>query len=268
MAYESNYLRRIVTVIVGDTTTIISDDVENASFLIIIRKTDGVDKKTWGYVTSGQNVSYLKQFLSDNGVTLTSTIESFINQCASYQGARVIVDTKTFEGDKSQLCWGVTFRNAEDIFFRDRWNYSPHINDDNVPIRGGIKFVYDLNQDKFVTLKVYEGTDYEGTENPNVVFNIADDDSLTIVDNQLCSHRFIPADATTLDNLSEIPSMYKERFPTEIQQVLSLRTEALEDSGIMMSFKVAERQSRNQGYLYASFFRRKIRKQPLFPPLS
>ena len=268
MAYESNYLRRIVTDIVGDTNAVVSDDVENASFLIIIRRTDGVDKLTWGYVTSGQNVSQFKQFIADNGVVLTPTIESFINQCASYQGARIIVDTKSFEGDKSQLSWGVTFRRQEDIFFKDRWNYSPHINDDNVPIRGGIKFIYDLTQDRFVTLKVYEGTDYEESVNPNVVFSIAEDDTLTVVDNQLCSHRILPGDATTMDDLSDITDMYKDRFLTEIQQAMDLRTEAFDDKGIMMSIKVAERHTRNQGYLYVSFYRRKIRKQPLFPPLS
>jgi hypothetical protein len=269
MTYSSNYLRRWVEDVVGDTTTIIADDVEDACYLCIVRKTNGVDKKTWGYVTAGSNVDMFHKFLTDNGVTLTTTIRNFINQCAAPRGARIVIDTKTFEGDKTQLCWGVTFRRQEDIFFYDRWNYSPHITDENVPLRGGIKFIYDLTQDKFVTLKVYEGAATDGVENPNVIFSIADDDSLTIVDEQMCGHLSLEHD---LESITEIPTPYNSRFANEIPIAIALRDEAKNANGTTLALKLAERGSRTQGYFYSGFLRRKIHpdenKQPLFPPLS
>lgn len=266
MSYTSNYLRRWVEEICGDTTTVIADDVEDACFLCIVRKTTGVDKKYWGYVTSGSNVNMFHKLLTDNGVTLTPTITNFINQCAAPKGARIVVDSKSFEGDKSQLSWGVTFRREEDIFFYDRWNYHPYVEDAAVPIRGGIKFIYDLTQDKFVTLKVYEGTIHDRVENPNVVFSIADDDSLTVVDEQLCGHLSLEYDVASID---EIDPPYNERFADEIPIAIAMRDEAKNTHGTTLALKLAERGSRNQGYFYSGFYRRKVQnKKPLFPPLS
>lgn len=266
MSYTSNYLRRWVEEICGDTTTVIADDVEDACFLCIVRKTTGVDKKYWGYVTAGSNLDMMHKFLTDNGVTLTPTVTNFISQCAAPKGARIGVESKSFEGDKSQLGFGVTFRRAEDIFFYDRWNYHPHVEDENVPIRGGFKFIYDLNQDRFVTLKVYEGTIHDGAENPNVVFNVAEDDSLTVVDEQLCSHLTLEPDVSSVD---EIPPPYNSRFADEMPIAFAMRDEAKNTHGTYLSFKLAERGSRNQGYFYSGFYRRKVQnKKPLFPALS
>jgi len=245
-------LSRIVKEIVKDDTTFVGEYIDENTGTIIIRK--NASETSFGITVRGSDVQHLFQFAIDNGQVLTDKLKTFMEKCGVHKGARITYDSRSFKNDKSKVWLGLFFRDPSDLFFLEQWDFSHLLDPATVARNGAIKVCFDLNEDRFVTLKIYDGSDQPGVSTVNYTLAIDENDNLTEIETQHCQH-FRPA---TL-NEEDLNPHFSERFETEIQDMINFNNQVkdeLEQRVWGFYYAFAERLNRTQGYFYITAYSR------------
>lgn len=262
--------------VIGDNDVVINQHVENACQTIIIRKNDN-EPTTFGLTLRGSMVETFFQYAEDNDQVLTENLKTFMKKCGSYKGSRISYDSRSFI-DKNIVYFAMFARQLSDMYYLDRFDFTPWADAENVAQYGAVKFAYDLSQDRFVGIKAYQGDSGDGdveeanlefveldedsklhdisVNTYNYIFSIDENENLSLIDTQLCSHyrTSLPLSDPKMDQY------YVSRFENEMVGVSSIATEFLNDETNRFGyyFAFAERASRNQGYFYVTSFSRPV----------
>jgi len=256
-------LRQLITDVCKDTTTVVGDNIIEDVYLMTMRKRNTEDDnstKEFALIFTEENRSERAlQYLQDNNVNVNDELRNFITSLGVAHGGKLAIGSASFI-DRQTINFGATFRSDGDVPFKDRFPYSEYANINDICIRGGFKFIYNLNTEKFETFKIYFQA--PGTADSNgKTFNVEDDESLTLVDTQICTHTNVDED-TDLDSISEFYS----RFTTELNYAHELN-EIRNGREHYLNFKLTERDNREQGGIGFLLFSRPLPNQSLFPDL-
>lgn len=256
-------LRTLITDLTKDTTTIVADNIIDSVSIMTMRKRNGQDEnsvKDFALIFEFEDrAAKAIQYLTENGVNLNDELRTFIESLGEAHGGRIAIGSAGFK-DKKTINFGATFRNDNDVPFKDRFSYSEYAPINDICIRGGFKFIYNLDTEKFETFKIYfqaPGT----TDSNSKTFNVEDNGSLTLVSTQICTHTNID-EGTDISTLGEFYS----RFETEVNYARDLN-EIRNGRIYYLNFKLTERETREQGGLGILIYSRDAPKQPLFPEL-
>lgn len=254
-------VREFVETIVGANNVISNTVCQDVNTILLRRHPD--NSIDYGFTASAEYANTWIEFLSDNGVSINSELNEFIQNWRTVDissNPRFGLDcTRSLAGPVVFI--GGKIKHQHNWFIND-YDFAPHLpaNTDIRDATDTIKLGYDLNEERFTSIKIYSrGNDEIHNAIGHNSFTIDANNDLTFVARTFCEHT---AAFTSANNSPE-------RWTDKAQDILDIVDKYNGEDGVGIAWRTTERVpnsegewEQDQGGLTFTVWQKKIRVEP------
>lgn len=228
-------LREFAEIFVGANTFIISDEFTTNMQSCLLRRVGDSQETDIGFMSRAEYANNVIEFLSDNGLEINDELNEFIQRWRKvpyYTNPRFGFDaTRSLDGNNIVFIGG-KIKHDENWFIND-YDFSAAF-PANTDIRdltdGAIKLGYDLNQERFTSIKLYSRNNTMGELGHNLFF-IDENNNVTFQDRNFCEH------TSAFNSADSAPTRWQDKA----QEVVDLVNKYNGANNMVISFSTSER---------------------------